>query len=219
MAMRSQDGMVPDAAFQGLGDGMAQARAEAGALIDRFRTAPVGGGTHASGGSAPGQGAVQGAPLNRPTTACPLPPLSVLPTTGLPARALRARPVLAEASSSGAGSRPASSASDSSGGGSSGGVGSGSAGSGGVGFGSAAGLPRDGGRSARRTEARRRTSNERAIRRRKDPLDEEAGMATAEYAIATLAAVGFAALLVAVLSSGEVKGLLMSLITSALNFG
>ncbi|PPB49322.1 DUF4244 domain-containing protein [Arthrobacter pityocampae] len=50
-------------------------------------------------------------------------------------------------------------------------------------------------------------------------LDQEAGMATAEYAIATLAAVGFAALLVAVLSSGEVKGLLMSLITSALNFG
>ncbi|MUK01864.1 DUF4244 domain-containing protein [Vibrio cholerae] len=49
--------------------------------------------------------------------------------------------------------------------------------------------------------------------------DQEAGMATAEYAIATLAAVAFAALLVAVLSSGEIKGLLMSLITSALNFG
>ncbi|WP_434995039.1 DUF4244 domain-containing protein [Arthrobacter sp. Ld5] len=49
--------------------------------------------------------------------------------------------------------------------------------------------------------------------------DQEAGMATAEYAIATLAAVGFAALLVAVLSSGEIKGLLMSLITSALSFG
>lgn len=51
------------------------------------------------------------------------------------------------------------------------------------------------------------------------PMDPEAGMATAEYAIATLAAVGFAALLVAVLSSGEVRGLLMSLITSALSFG
>lgn len=48
---------------------------------------------------------------------------------------------------------------------------------------------------------------------------KEAGMATAEYAIATLAAVGFAALLVAVLSSGEVRGLLMSLIQSALSFG
>lgn len=47
----------------------------------------------------------------------------------------------------------------------------------------------------------------------------EAGMATAEYAIATLAAVGFATLLVAVLSSGEVRGMLMSLISSALSFG
>ncbi len=51
------------------------------------------------------------------------------------------------------------------------------------------------------------------------PADREAGMATAEYAIATLAAVGFAALLVAVLSSGEIRGLLMSLISSALSFG
>lgn len=75
-------------------------------------------------------------------------------------------------------------------------------------------------RGTRRTEARRRRINERAIRRRRETgPDSEAGMATAEYAIATLAAVGFAALLVAVLSSGEVKGLLMSLITSALNFG
>lgn len=75
-------------------------------------------------------------------------------------------------------------------------------------------------RSARRAVVRRRRSGERALR---DPgngvIDREAGMATAEYAIATLAAVGFAALLVAVLSSGEIKGLLMSLITSALSFG
>ncbi|WP_298254158.1 DUF4244 domain-containing protein [uncultured Arthrobacter sp.] len=75
-------------------------------------------------------------------------------------------------------------------------------------------------RAARRARAHRRRTNERAIRRRREAgPDSEAGMATAEYAIATLAAVGFAALLVAVLSSGEVKGLLMSLITSALNFG
>lgn len=47
----------------------------------------------------------------------------------------------------------------------------------------------------------------------------QAGMATAEYAIATLAAVGFAALLVAILSSGEVRGMLMNLISSALSFG
>jgi uncharacterized membrane protein YjjP (DUF1212 family) len=47
----------------------------------------------------------------------------------------------------------------------------------------------------------------------------EAGLATAEYAIVTLAAVGFAALLVAVLSSGEIRAMLMSLITGALSFG
>lgn len=77
-----------------------------------------------------------------------------------------------------------------------------------------------GGRASRRSEDRRRRSNARAIRRsRLRTPDGEAGMATAEYAIATLAAVAFAALLVAVLSSGEIKGLLMSLITSALNFG
>ncbi|WDF32886.1 DUF4244 domain-containing protein [Arthrobacter agilis] len=75
-------------------------------------------------------------------------------------------------------------------------------------------------RAARRSAARRRRSNDRVLRSRLIVLpDREAGMATAEYAIATLAAVGFAALLVAVLSSGEIKGLLMSLITSALNFG
>lgn len=50
-------------------------------------------------------------------------------------------------------------------------------------------------------------------------MRSDTGLATAEYAIATLAAVGFAALLVAVLSSGEIRGMLMSLITSALSFG
>lgn len=75
-------------------------------------------------------------------------------------------------------------------------------------------------RVARRASAQRHRSNKRILRDRgAGPIDREAGMATAEYAIATLAAVGFAALLVAVLSSGEIKGLLMSLIASALNFG
>ncbi|MGQ7295213.1 DUF4244 domain-containing protein [Quadrisphaera sp. KR29] len=45
----------------------------------------------------------------------------------------------------------------------------------------------------------------------------EAGMATAEYAIATLAACGFAALLLAVLSSGEVRGMLVALVQRALS--
>lgn len=59
----------------------------------------------------------------------------------------------------------------------------------------------------------------RAARRRMSFRDREAGMATAEYAIATLAAVAFAALLVAVLGSGEVRALLMGLIRSALTLG
>lgn len=42
------------------------------------------------------------------------------------------------------------------------------------------------------------------------------GAVTAEYAIATIAAVGFAALLVVVLRSDEVRGLLLNLVTSAL---
>lgn len=44
----------------------------------------------------------------------------------------------------------------------------------------------------------------------------EAGMATAEYAIATLAAVAFAGLLVLILRSGEVRGMLMGLVELAL---
>jgi len=44
----------------------------------------------------------------------------------------------------------------------------------------------------------------------------ESGMATAEYAIATLAACGFAALLLAILRSGEVRGLLLGIIRRAL---
>ena len=59
----------------------------------------------------------------------------------------------------------------------------------------------------------------RMDRLRNSFADREAGMATAEYAIATLAAVAFAALLVAVLGSGEVRSLLMGLIRSALTLG
>jgi hypothetical protein len=44
----------------------------------------------------------------------------------------------------------------------------------------------------------------------------DAGMATAEYAIATIAAVGFAGLLVVVLRSGEVQELLLGLVRRAL---
>lgn len=47
----------------------------------------------------------------------------------------------------------------------------------------------------------------------------ENGAATAEYAIATMAAVGFAGLLVVILRSDDVKGILFDLIRSALSLG
>jgi Flp pilus assembly pilin Flp len=47
----------------------------------------------------------------------------------------------------------------------------------------------------------------------------EKGAATAEYAIATMAAVGLAGLLVVILRSDDVKGILFDLIRSALSLG
>lgn len=59
----------------------------------------------------------------------------------------------------------------------------------------------------------------RLVRERLRRLRErgEEGMTTAEYAVGTLAAVAFAALLIAVVKSGAVKSALSSIITSALN--
>jgi hypothetical protein len=48
-------------------------------------------------------------------------------------------------------------------------------------------------------------------------LAADTGSATAEYAIATMAAVGFAGLLVVILRSDEVRGLLTDLIHRALS--
>ena len=48
-------------------------------------------------------------------------------------------------------------------------------------------------------------------------VSREAGMATAEYAIATLAACGFAGLLLTILKSGEVKGMLLGIVRRALS--
>lgn len=47
---------------------------------------------------------------------------------------------------------------------------------------------------------------------------DEDGIATAEFAIVALAAVGFAGLLVGILSSGDVRELLMGLVRQALSF-
>jgi hypothetical protein len=47
----------------------------------------------------------------------------------------------------------------------------------------------------------------------------ESGMATAEYAIATVAAAGFAGLLIVILKSDEVRQTLLGIIQSALSIG
>ena len=49
-------------------------------------------------------------------------------------------------------------------------------------------------------------------------LLDERGAATAEYAIATMAAVGFAGLLVVIMRSDEVKQILFDLVKNALTF-
>lgn len=72
-------------------------------------------------------------------------------------------------------------------------------------------------RSSSETPAVRSDAELPVIRRsRRRLMGSELGMATAEYAIATLAAVGFAGLLVVILRSEEVRGFLLNLIRSAL---
>lgn len=55
------------------------------------------------------------------------------------------------------------------------------------------------------------------VSRRVREVGVDAGMATAEYAIVTLAAVGFAGLLVVILKGGEVKSLLTGIVRQALS--
>lgn len=62
------------------------------------------------------------------------------------------------------------------------------------------------------TKERLRRGLERVLR-------EEDGASTAEYAITVLAACGFAAVLVALLASDQVRGMLLGIITSALSMG
>lgn len=57
----------------------------------------------------------------------------------------------------------------------------------------------------------------RAALRARPPARDEAGMSTAEYAVGTLAACGFAGVLWAVVHSGEVHSLLQSVVARALN--
>lgn len=60
-------------------------------------------------------------------------------------------------------------------------------------------------------------ANRRGVRSRLAGTPRDAGMATAEYAIVLIAAVGFAGLLVVILSSGEVREMLLSLVRGALS--
>lgn len=55
----------------------------------------------------------------------------------------------------------------------------------------------------------------RALRR----MREDRGAATAEYIVATMAAVGFAGLLIVILRGDEVRGILTELVRSALTVG
>ncbi len=56
------------------------------------------------------------------------------------------------------------------------------------------------------------------VRKLINKLEDETGAATAEYAIATMAAVGFAGLLVVIMRSEEVRTILFDLVKSALTF-
>lgn len=60
---------------------------------------------------------------------------------------------------------------------------------------------------------------ERMLRSRLPGLTGERGSATAEYAVATMAAVGFAGLLVVILRGDEVRGILTDLVRRALTLG
>ncbi|MQA83093.1 MAG: DUF4244 domain-containing protein [Streptosporangiales bacterium] len=57
----------------------------------------------------------------------------------------------------------------------------------------------------------------RAIGHLLDPCHRDGGMSTAEYAVGTVAACGFGALLYKILTSGQVRELLVDIIQRALN--
>ena len=74
---------------------------------------------------------------------------------------------------------------------------------------------RPAGRPAARPAGLRRRNPLRSLRR----LRDDAGAATAEYLVATMAAVGFAGLLIVILRGNEVRGILTELVRNALSVG
>ena len=75
------------------------------------------------------------------------------------------------------------------------------------------------GRSARGAGARVAGACADAVRAAVRRVAGERGAATAEYAVATMAAVGFAGLLVIILRGDEVRGILTDLVRNALTVG
>ncbi|GGC04354.1 DUF4244 domain-containing protein [Cellulomonas carbonis] len=73
------------------------------------------------------------------------------------------------------------------------------------------------GRSGRRDRTARYARLRRLRDRASASVRGDLGMATAEYAIATVAAAGFAGLLIAVLRSDEVRGMLAQIVRGALS--
>lgn len=67
--------------------------------------------------------------------------------------------------------------------------------------------------------SRRRSPLRRTLRSALRRVAGERGAATAEYAVATMAAVGFAGLLVVILRGDEVRGILTDLVRNALTVG
>lgn len=60
------------------------------------------------------------------------------------------------------------------------------------------------------------TSTKPKVAKRYRKFDSDRGAATAEYVVATMAAVGFATLLLVILKSDEVRQLLLNLVRQAL---
>ena len=63
----------------------------------------------------------------------------------------------------------------------------------------------------------RRSRLARVFSRLRPALENDRGAVTAEYAIVIMAAVAFAGLLVAIMRSGEIRGMLVQLVESALS--
>ena len=71
--------------------------------------------------------------------------------------------------------------------------------------------------SVNNKEGRVMNDNDRAWSRVRAAVSNERGSATAEYAVATMAAVGFAGLLVVILRGDEVRQVLTDLVRRALS--